>query len=460
MDTKINQTSLTITVLGAGYVGLTTATLLALSGHKVYLVEPNAARLDVIKTGKSFFFEQGLDPLIAQAVSSGSLMPTQSYEESVPHSSVVFSCVGTPDNPDGSSNLAYVYAAATKSAPLIRDDAVYVQKSTVPVGTGKKVEQILTAAQKNISYVSNPEFLREGTAIYDTLFFDRIVVGGDNKPALDRVIAIYKAIEHSRDHIAQLAKIPVGTHTNGQYITTTLNSAELIKVTSNAFLALKISFANSIAQLADHADADIIEVMDAVGADRRIGRSFLHAGRGYGGGCFPKDVSGLISSGLEHGIDLEIMQAVQAVNSAMPGYIVDKLQDVLDGSLDNKKTAVLGLAFKANTSDVRRSPGIMIANKLRSAGAHVTAYDPAASHEATSELYGDVTIVSSLDEAIKDADAAVIATEWKAILQYPAPEFVKKMSGNVLLDAVNQYDIEAAKNAGLTYVGIGRSAHD
>src|SRR5690606_18543443 len=301
----------TITVLGAGYVGLSTAALLAHAGYKVYAIEPNQERLKVIKQGRSFFYEQGLDPVIKAAMDAGNLIATDSYEESVPHSSVVFSSVGTPDNPDGSSNLTYVFEAAKEAAKHLQPGSIYVQKSTVPVGTGRRVIAEFEKLRKDISYVSNPEFLREGTALYDTLYFDRVVVGGDDKQAVEDVLDIYRQLEANRDKIADLAGVDKDPR-HGQYIATGLNSAELIKVTSNAFLALKISFANSIAVLADKVDADIVEVMDAVGADERIGRKFLNAGRGYGGGCFPKDVSGLIASGLENGVDLEIMQAASS----------------------------------------------------------------------------------------------------------------------------------------------------
>ena len=452
-STKNTQT---ITVLGAGYVGLTTAAVLAHSGYKVYVVEPNQERLKVIKSGKSFFFEHGLDPVIKLAVDSGDLIPTDSYKESVPKSFVVFSCVGTPDNPDGSSNLTYVFGAAQDAAHYMKDGTVYVQKSTVPVGTGKKVEQLFKELGKKVDYVSNPEFLREGTALYDTLFFDRVVAGGNSKVAVDKIMDVYMDVEQFRDHIAHIARVPTGPR-GDQYIATTLNSAELIKVTSNAFLALKISFANSIALLADKADADVVEVMDAVGADNRIGRAFLNAGRGYGGGCFPKDVSGLISSGLDYGVDLEIMQAAQAVNETMPGYIVDKLQDTLGKPLKDQRIAVLGLAFKAGTSDVRRSPGIAIANKLRQAGATVIAYDPEAKYEAVNDLYDDISVVDSIETAIEKADAALITTEWDEILELPATELASKMSGNVLFDAVNQYSALEAGNAGLRYLGVGHS---
>lgn len=446
------QTS-TITVLGAGYVGLTTAALLAHAGYKVYVVEPNKQRLDVIKKGKSFFFEEGLDPVIKLAVESGNLIPTDSYEDSVPHSQIIFSCVGTPDNPDGSSNLTYVFSAAEQTAKLAKPGSVYVQKSTVPVGTGRKVEALFKEKGAKIEYTSNPEFLREGTALSDTLFFDRVVVGGDNKTAVDAVLDVYMDLEQFRNHIAHIAHIPTGTR-GDQYIATTLNSAELIKVTSNAFLALKISFANSIAILADKADADVVEVMDAVGADNRIGRAFLNAGRGYGGGCFPKDVSGLISSALEYGVDLEIMQAAQQVNSSMVGYIIDKLQDET-GPLSGKKVTVLGLAFKAGTSDARKSPGIALANLLAHTGATVTAYDPEANEEAEHDLVKSVTLANSTDSAVKAADIVVIATEWPEFVEYPADKLAKAMSGTVLLDTVNQYSGTEAKLAGLQYIGVG-----
>lgn len=459
MATKINQTPPTITVLGAGYVGLTTAAILSHSGYKVYVVEPNKDRLAVIKSGKSFFFEHGLDPIVKQAIDSGTLIPTDSYEASVPNSSVIFSCVGTPDNPDGSSNLTYVYAAARQAAELAPEGVVYAQKSTVPVGTGAKVEQLFEEMGKKIDYVSNPEFLREGTALYDTLFFDRVVAGGMSKTAVERIMDIYRDVEHSRGQIAELAQVPL-TPRGDQYIATTLSSAELIKVTSNAFLALKISFANSIAKLADKAGADVVEVMEAVGADNRIGHSFLQAGRGYGGGCFPKDVSGLIASGREHGIDLEIMHAAQEVNDSMPGYVIDKLQAALGGSLESKKVAVLGLAFKVGTSDVRRSPGITIANLLHHAGARVTTYDPEAAYEAADDLHSDISVLDSIDLAVKDVDAVLIATEWSDILDYPAEQFAEEMSGNIMFDAVNRYSSQAAKNAGLHYIGIGRSANN
>lgn len=441
----------TITILGAGYVGLTTATLLANSGFKVYLIEPNEERLKIIKSGKSFFYETGLDPLVEKAIKTKALLPTDSYEESIPKSSFIFSCVGTPDNPDGSSNLSYVFSAAKEASKHAKPGSIYVQKSTVPVGTGEKVSKCF---KNNVSYVSNPEFLREGTALLDSLYFDRVVVGSDDKQAADKILSLYKAIEENRDEIANIADIPKGS-LDGIYISTNLNSAELIKVTANAFLALKISFANSIAKLADHTGADVKEVMDAVGADKRIGRAFLNAGRGYGGGCFPKDVSGLISSAQEHGVEMSIMHAATEVNNEMPGYIAMKVQDAL-GGLKDKQICILGLAFKAGTSDARRSPATALANVFVENGSLVKAYDPKANEEAQEELDDKIRVVENAEDAIDTADAVVVATDWSQFKNLNMNEAAKRMNGSLIVDALNCLDISNVQGAGLQYIGVGR----
>lgn len=443
-----------ITILGAGYVGLSTAALLSNCGYTVYVVEPNTERLNTIKTGKSFFFEAGIDPLLAAAVAGGTLIPTDSYEQSVPHSNIVFSCVGTPDNPDGSLNLTYVHDAAKQAATLMKPSSIFVQKSTVPVGTGAVIQKLFSTTNANIAYVSNPEFLRESTAIGDTLWPDRVVAGSDSQAALHAVLNVYKSIANNQAELSNTAGItPPNVVPQTEYISTSIPSAELIKVTANAFLALKISFANSIAMLADTVGADVKEVMNAVGADSRIGRQFLQAGRGYGGGCFPKDVDGLIQSGLANGVDLNIMKAAQEVNHAMPGYVVTKLTNAL-GNLSNKKIAVLGLAFKAGTSDVRKSPGIAIANILAKRNAVVAAYDPQANHEAKPDLRSSIILAESLQDALLDANAIVIATNWA---DFSLEEIASKTTpSTVLVDAVNMHTRQAAESHGFIYVGIGR----
>ena len=446
----------TISVIGTGYVGLTTAVLLAEAGYKVYAVDINPKRIEAVNAGKSFFYEEGIEPLIEHAVKAGDLIATSSYEDCIPDSQFVFSSVGTPDNPDGSSNLSFVFSAATEAAKYMRPGTIYIQKSTVPVGTGERIETMFKELKKDVTYLSNPEFLREGTAILDTLWFDRIVVGGRDKKAIDKVIDLYRSIEKHRDNIAARAGLAGSNGHESHYISTNRNSAELIKVTANAFLALKISFANSIAKLADHTGADINEVMDAVGADRRIGRAFLNAGRGYGGGCFPKDVSGLISSATDHGVDLSIMTAAAELNDTMPGYIANKAQEALNGSLENKKVAVLGLAFKAGTSDARRSPGVKLANILAHSGADVSVFDPQANHEAAEDLRKDIAIKDSLQKAVEGTDAVFITTDWPEFLRLEINDLSKIMQGKLFVDAVNGFDIDDVTSVGLQYVGVGR----
>lgn len=454
----MNQTDTpTITILGTGYVGLTTAALFAAAGMKTYVVDPNQSRLDAVREGRSFFFEEGLDPLVAHTVKNGTLIPTSSYAESIPRSQIVFSAVGTPDNPDGSSNLTYLFAAAEEAAAHLQPSSIYVQKSTVPVGTGAKVKQLFAKKGINATYASNPEFLRESTALLDSLWFDRIVVGGDDEMAIERVMAVYRHVRQNREAIAAIAGLvaPEETATE-QYIATNLESAELIKVSANAFLALKISFANSIAKLADQTGADINEVMNAVGADARIGRAFLNAGRGYGGGCFPKDVSGLISSAQEHGIDLQIMKAAQAVNEAMPTYIISKIKALLHTNLADKKITVLGLAFKAGTSDARRSAGVRLANLLVEAGADVHAYDPKAIDEAKRELHHAVKIHEDLRQSTSAADVVLVATKWEEFLRLDLKELASQMRSKGFVDCENAFARQAVESAGLTYIGIGR----
>lgn len=442
----------TITIIGCGYVGLTTAAILANCGYTVYAIEINAERLNAIKQGRSFFFEAGIDPLIAKGLETGKLIPTDVFDTAIPASSVIFSCVGTPDNPDGSSNLSYVFQAAEQTAKLIRAEAIFVQKSTVPVGTGAKVEQTFKQVGKSISYVSNPEFLRESTAVIDTLWFDRIVCGSDNRDAAQAVLDVYKSVEECREDIARTAGLQAPSAIpEAQYIATTRNSAELIKVTANAFLALKISFANAIAKLADAADADVTEVMDAVGADRRIGRAFLNAGRGYGGGCFPKDVSGLIRSAEEYGVEMEIMRAATEVNDSMPHYVINKAVQAAGGSLEGKTCAVLGLAFKSGTSDVRRSPAIVIANTLIGKGATVHAYDPEAGEEAKPGLDPAITLHHTLASALQQAEYIFIATDWPVFKTIDW----SKTSAKIIVDAMNRLDGRTLPET-VTYVGVGR----
>lgn len=446
----------TISVLGAGYVGLTTAALLACCDYKVYLVEIDKNRLDVIKKGRSFFFENGLDQLIDHGIKNKQLIPSNSYKQSIPKSDIVFSCVGTPDNPDGSFDMSQVLSAANEAATYLNDNSIFVQKSTVPIGTGCQIEKIFTKAKNKTQYVSCPEFLREGYSIHDTLCFDRVVAGGKSQSSIKRVFEVYKQIEKYRAKIINITNI-TAPDSNGIYIETNLESAELIKVASNAFLATKISFANTIAKISDKFGADVIEIMDAVGADKRIGRSFLNAGRGYGGGCLPKDVSGLISSGTKVGLDLNLIKAAQAVNDSMPGYIIEKLQEEIGGNLHRKKIAVLGMAFKSGIDDTRKSPGITIANLLASTGASVSVYDPIVKRESVGNIHKSVSWMNTLEESVKKTEAVIISTDWSEFTETSPEAYSKLINGKkIFVDATNSFSKNEIARAGLIYIGVGR----
>lgn len=445
----------TIAVIGCGYVGLTTAALFAACGLKVYAVEINPERLKAIQSGRSFFYEAGIQQLLKAGLDNGTLVPTSDYELAIPPADFVISCVGTPDNDDGSANLSYVFGAAEQAARLMKSGAVYVQKSTVPVGTGAAVQSTLTGIPNPISYVSNPEFLRESSAINDALWPDRVVTGGTDIAAADAVLNLYRHIERNRDKLATLCElVPPKTTPDIRYVTTSLASAELIKVSSNAFLALKISFANSIAKLADQAGADVTEVMAVVGGDSRIGKEFLNAGRGYGGGCFPKDVSGLIRSAEDHGVDMEIMRAVEAVNESMPHYAINKAMLAHGSSLAGSRIAVLGLAFKAGTSDTRRSPGITIANTLQSMGATVKAYDPQAMDESD-ELHSHIVRSASLEEAVQEAEIVFVTTDWPHFQNRDLYQLAHAHGVGLVVDCMNCLNPDDWNN-GVRYIGIGR----
>jgi len=448
---------LNIVVIGSGYVGTTAAAIFSVSGHHVTAIDIDPAKVEILNKGKAPFFEEGLDNLLSHGIKSGSLVATDSYEEAVKNADIIFSCVGTPDNPDGSSNLTYIFAAAEEAAKYMKSDAIFVQKSTVPVGTGREVTARLP---ESVSYVSNPEFLRESTSVYDTIFFDRVVAGGDIEGANQAVLDLHKTVEEHSADIAKISGIEVdfdklSQHT-GEYVSTHLESAELIKVTSNAFLALKISFANSIAQLADVTNADIKEVMSVVGSDNRIGKAFFNAGRGYGGGCFPKDVSGLITSAASFGVDLPIMTAASSVNSGMPAYVVDRMKKRLTGDLKGTTVAVLGLAFKAGTSDARKSPAVNLANILAQEGAEVTAYDPQASEEAKPDLNEAVVVVNSIKAAVANAKVVLIATDWKEFKNIKswinqAPQI------ELLVDSMNCVSPDDVTAINVPYMGIGKA---
>ncbi len=445
-----------IVIIGSGYVGTTAAALFSVSGHNVVAIDLDPKKVSLINSGKAPFYEDGLDKILAAGIEKGALKATSEYEGAIKSADVVFSCVGTPDNPDGSSNLAYVIGAAEEASKYLKDGAIFVQKSTVPVGTGRKIMKLLPSS---VPYVSNPEFLRESTAVYDTLMFDRIVAGGEDQEANRSILHLHQTVEDHFEDISRISQISYTPGHTGSYLSTSLESAELIKVTSNAFLALKISFANSIAQLCDAAGANIEEVMSIVGEDQRIGKAFFKAGRGYGGGCFPKDVSGLISSARSFNVDMPIMSAASSVNDYMPHYIINRIKEKFDGDLHNENIAILGLAFKSETSDTRRSPAIKIANLLVEEGANIIAYDPQANEEAKATLSESVTVAEKREDALKDATIVIIATDWS---EFKVASDWTPQAHNLKLvaDAVNCLDVTEVSQLDTGYVGVGRGQID
>lgn len=444
-----------IVIIGSGYVGTTAAAIFALSGNTVTTIDIDGAKVKMINNGKAPFYEDGLDNIISASVQKGTLFATTGYAD-IKDADVVFSCVGTPDKEDGSCDLDFVFEAARQATSLMKPGSIYVQKSTVPVGTGRKVMELL---DDSVYYVSNPEFLREGTAIKDTLLFDRVVAGGDNKGACQKIIEIHKKVENHAEEIAKKAQLNIAQDSliqnKGSYVSTGLESAELIKVTANAFLALKISFANSIAKLCDKTGADILEVMNVVGKDKRIGRAFLNAGRGYGGGCFPKDVSGLINTAKDNGVDMSIMQAASDLNQSMPDYVIDAAKKIY-GDLDGKNIAVLGLSFKPGTSDTRKSPAIRIANKLSEIGARVIAHDPRAINEARPSLADEVKLSDDLRQATKDAEVIFIATDWE---DYMSIQNWAEIAPNakLIVDTMNCITLDEDVKEKIRYIGVGKS---
>lgn len=460
-----------ILIIGTGYVGLSTSAILSEAGYKIKALDLDTRKIDIIKSGKSHFYELGLDELITNGIKKNTLIPTTSYKEGLEDAEIIFSCVGTPDREDGSSNLDYIFSAAESVAKLAKKPFIYVQKSTVPVGTGEKIINLINKIRPDLefSYISNPEFLREGAAVFDTLNMDRIVVGGNKQESLDKVISLYKSVDElsQKINLKGINKYIKDNNPNAfsskhkpfedRVIKTSLESAELIKVSANAFLALKISYANEIATLCEKTGADINEVMNGIGADHRIGRAFLYAGRGYGGGCFPKDVSGLIKAAEKEGVELEIMKSAQKRNDMMPFHIVERLVTQNNGNIEGKNITVLGLAFKTGTSDTRKSPGIKIANTLsKELGAKVTVYDPQAMEEADEMLEADIIRSSTTDEAIKKADIVILATQWEEFTSINIEELKKEMNGNIFVDAVNAMNKDLLIEKGFVYIGVGR----
>ena len=430
-----------IAMIGTGYVGLVSGACFADFGHQVTCVDKDAGKIDALNDGRMPIWEPGLEALVKANAERGRLRFTTDLASGVEGAEAVFIAVGTPARRgDGQADLTYVYAAVRELAPLIAGPLVVVTKSTVPVGTGDRIVEILAEEKvTGASVASNPEFLREGAAIRDFKIPDRIVVGAEDEHAREVLREVYRPLF--------LNQAPI--------LFTGRRTAELIKYAANAFLAVKISFINEIADLCEAVGADVQDVARGIGLDNRIGGKFLHPGPGYGGSCFPKDTLALLRTAEEAGVEQRIVGAVVDVNDRRKAGMAARVTAALGGSLAGKKVAVLGLAFKPNTDDMRDAPSIPLIAGLLDGGAEVAAFDPVAIEQARAMVPG-IAFADDAHAAAKGADALVIVTEWDEFRALDLAELAGLMRGKVLVDLRNVYDREEAARAGLTYFGIGR----
>lgn len=431
---------MTITFIGHGYVGLVTAAVFADLGNTVWVVGRTKEKIENLKKGKAPFYEPGLEELVKRNVDAERLIFTLNYEEAVVPSEIIFICVGTPSKPSGEADLTSVYEAAERIGKALVGYKVVVTKSTVPPGTNKKVMEILDRtkpAGSSFAIASVPEFLREGTAITDTLHPDRVVIGTTSKRAEELLLELHKPID-------------------GKTVLCNPETAELIKYASNSLLSTKISFANSIAILAEKVGADAERVLDGVGLDRRLGRSFLYAGVGYGGSCFPKDVKALIAIAADYGYNFSILKAVEEVNKEAVSRFTEKVLRHFGGKLKGKTLAVLGLSFKPDTDDMRAAPSVGIIGTLMSHGATIRAYDPVAEENAKKVLPKGVYYAKDAYDAASTADAVIIITEWNEFRQIDLVKLAKGLNARVLFDGRNIYDPGRVKQLGFVYYGVGR----
>jgi UDPglucose 6-dehydrogenase len=430
-----------IAMIGTGYVGLVSGACFADFGHHVTCVDKDATKIDGLHQGRMPIWEPGLDALVAANAANGRLTFTTDVEEGVQGADAVFIAVGTPARRgDGHADLTYVFEAARELAPHLGEKAVVVTKSTVPVGTGDKISALLAEnGRGNIAVASNPEFLREGAAIADFKHPDRIVVGAEDDHAREVLREIYRPLFLNRAPI----------------LFTSRRTAELIKYAANAFLAVKISFINEIADLCEAVDADVQDVARGIGLDNRIGPKFLHAGPGYGGSCFPKDTLALLQTANAAGVAQRIVATTVSVNDDRKAAMAERVERAVGGDLKGKKVAVLGLAFKPNTDDMRDAPSLPLIEGLKARGANISAFDPVAREQAE-KLVDGIDFATDAASAAKDADVLVIVTEWDEFRALDLAAIAASMRGKLLVDLRNVYDQADADRAGLTYLGIGR----
>ena len=458
-----------VCVIGTGYVGLVTVVCLAEIGHSVICVDKDESKIQMLLLNKMPIYEPGLDTLVLKNVNSKKLIFTTDVSGSIQAQDIIFICVGTPPLPDGSADLRYVEEVAKEIGYSLNSYKIIVNKSTVPIGSGDWVSMIINDSlnekaagsnadnTNNISapkfdVISNPEFLREGTAISDTFFPDRIVLGSASKKAIDTMKELYEPIINQKFELADISfdpkdskRIPV--------IETDLVSAEMIKYAANSFLATKISFINEIANICEKAGADVKKVAAGIGLDSRIGSKFLNAGIGWGGSCFPKDVSALTKIAAEYGVSTQLLNSVINVNSQQRLLIVQKVQELLK-IVKGKSIGFLGISFKPDTDDTRDAPAITIMNNLVNLGAKVKAYDPVVKHMPDT-LNSKVIICENIEDVFRESDLVILATEWKEFAEIDYESMGKLMREMNIIDGRNFLQKEMLIQSGFKYTGIG-----
>lgn len=434
-----------ITFIGHGYVGLVTAAVFAELGNTVWVIGHTPEKIENLKKGIIPIYEPGLEEIVKRNVDAGRLLFTLDYDKAIPSSEIVFSAVGTPPKEDGSADLSVVMDVAKKASKYLKDYTVIATKSTVPIGTNQKIKVIINENKPKTAefdIASCPEFLREGQAISDTLHPDRVVIGTESKKAED----LLKKLHNDLDSGEIEAK--------GRFVLTNIETAEMIKYAANAFLATKISFANAIAKLSELTGADATKVLRGIGMDRRIGSSFLAPGAGYGGSCFPKDVKALISISKDLNYEFSLLKDVEEINKQASEDIVKKavrfLRDVKD-----KNISILGLSFKPDTDDMREAPSLAVISMLKEKGANICAYDPISMKNAQ-KLIKSINFSKDAYSCVDGADLVIIMTEWEEFKKLDLKKMKSYMNGNYLIDGRNIYDPQDAKNAGFSYIGVGR----
>jgi len=445
-----------VCVIGTGYVGLVTGVCLAHIGHHVICIDNNEEKVKLLKSGQSPIYEPGLSEIMQSASKSGLLEFSSDLGAGVAHGEILFIAVGTPALPTGETDTRYIEAVARGIGNHLPEDyKVIVNKSTVPIGSGDWVRMLVsegvaagdTPRQVNFDVVSNPEFLREGAAIYDTFNPDRIVLGSNSHKAISLMQELYHPIVEGK-YAQNRLETPVPV------VVTDLSSAEMIKYAANAFLATKISFINEVANICDRVGADVSQVAKGIGLDSRIGEKFLSAGLGWGGSCFPKDVSALIHTAEDYGYTTELLQSAVNVNKRQRLIVIDKLQKELK-ILKGKTIGLLGLTFKPDTDDMRDAPSLDLIKELNRLGAKVKAYDPIVSQSGLSHGLSGVIIENGPEMLAHGSDALVLVTEWQEFLKLDYQNLAKVMNHQVIIDGRNFLDRLAAINAGFHYVGIG-----